>query len=366
MPVAQLILRDEKGSALTHAETDRNWRRLRDAINALEALGAITFNSDGTLKTSSVGTNALVNRSVTVNKLAFNSHFYLVATGTADALEVSNLSGPDGVPTLKMGGLVIGSVLYVKTGAAPNTGAATLKVDDLAAAPIVKLGGTALYGGDLPASSIAILLCDGTSFVLLNVLSNVADPAIIALLQASIASASWLGNVAIPTQVVLNYGALSPWTAPAGVTRIRAKVWGSGGGGDTSYGGGAGGYGEGVFTVVPGNAYAVVIGQGQTPNVDGEASSLGALISATGGLKGGSNGLGGTSAANINVAGGAGALDISGGFGGDAGGGGGAGGPMSVLGESGAVPGGGSGVYTAVVGTATGGHGRIIIEYYAP
>ena len=53
---------------------------------------------------------------------------------------------------------------------------------------------------------------------------------------------------------------------PANVTEIQVKVWGAGGGGSnysSQYGtGGAGGYVSGSISVVPGTAYAIMVGQG--------------------------------------------------------------------------------------------------------
>jgi len=89
------------------------------------------------------------------------------------------------------------------------------------------------------------------------------------------------------------------FTVPNGVTKIRARVWGGGGGGGGSATGGAGGggcgggYGEGVFTVTPGQAIAVTVGAGGLPGVEnvkngtaGGTSSVGTLISSTGGAGG--------------------------------------------------------------------------------
>lgn len=78
------------------------------------------------------------------------------------------------------------------------------------------------------------------------------------------------------------------FTVPAGVSKIRVRVVGAGGGrgnGGVGGGGGGGGYAHGVFTVTPGQSFPVTVGIGGN-QVDGGASSFGALISATGGKKG--------------------------------------------------------------------------------
>lgn len=89
------------------------------------------------------------------------------------------------------------------------------------------------------------------------------------------------------------------WIAPAGVTRIRARVWGAGGGGGgtsngAAAGGAGGGYAEGFFAVTPGTSYAVTVGTGgaagsgaPTAGGNGGTSSVGALLGATGGAGGG-------------------------------------------------------------------------------
>ncbi|WP_431281671.1 hypothetical protein ACQW02_20000 [Humitalea sp. 24SJ18S-53] len=119
------------------------------------------------------------------------------------------------------------------------------------------------------------------------------------------------------------YVANGSFTVPAGVRRIRGRGWGAGGGGagniNTSSGvsgGGGGGYAEGYFDVVPGQVLAVTIGVagvGGTNVVSGNGTvggttSLGALLSATGGGPGlysnASGGLGGVgSGGQLNIGG---------------------------------------------------------------
>lgn len=86
------------------------------------------------------------------------------------------------------------------------------------------------------------------------------------------------------------------FVVPAGVTKIRPRLWAPGGGGGGSVaqsgsagsGGGAGGYAEGVFAVTPGQTIVITIGSpGAAGNGTGGglggASSVGSLLSATGG-----------------------------------------------------------------------------------
>jgi hypothetical protein len=98
---------------------------------------------------------------------------------------------------------------------------------------------------------------------------------------------------------LLSFRSSTTWTAPAGVTRVRVRVWGAAGGsgggsGAASVGGGGsgGGYSESVFAVVPGTAYTITIGAagaGGGIGLSGSAggtTSFASFISATGGTPG--------------------------------------------------------------------------------
>jgi hypothetical protein len=89
------------------------------------------------------------------------------------------------------------------------------------------------------------------------------------------------------------FAATGSWTAPTGVTRVRATVVGGGGGGSTStcgtYGGN-GGVAIGIYTVTPGTSYSITIGAGgaATGNTSaaGGTTSFASFCSATGGAGG--------------------------------------------------------------------------------
>ena len=117
------------------------------------------------------------------------------------------------------------------------------------------------------------------------------------------------------------------WRAPQGVRWARVRVVGAGGGGgggDSNYsggGGGAGGYAEGIVQVVPGESYAITIGQGGAGNIAGQTgraggdTAFGGLVRASGGKGGGSanpNSYGGAPGAGVS-----GSLLQAGGYGGD-------------------------------------------------
>lgn len=108
---------------------------------------------------------------------------------------------------------------------------------------------------------------------------------------------------------------------PAGVSKIMVEVRGGGGGGGkgdngtaVGQGGSGGGYGMGIFSVTPGSTHGVTVGAGGlgsnggtcTVGGPGGTSSLGLLISATGGGGGGGCGTSstpGSSTAPLNFSG---------------------------------------------------------------
>jgi hypothetical protein len=109
------------------------------------------------------------------------------------------------------------------------------------------------------------------------------------------------------------------WTVPPNVTNICVEVWGGGGNGGmniSSYspfgggGGGGGAYGYQCLAVVPGTVLTVTVGG------PSGTSSVGGLISATGGAPGmdatttsnGAGGAGGVSTATYNISGSSGLL----------------------------------------------------------
>ncbi|QEL26162.1 hypothetical protein FQV39_28790 [Bosea sp. F3-2] len=159
-----------------------------------------------------------------------------------------------------------------------NTGDATLAIAGLPGTKsILRPGGAALVPGDIGAGGILAVTFDGTAFQMMG------------LTQPS----------AFNRAIYSTPGTFS-WTCPAGVFRVRAKVWSGGGGGGGSSGaansiasaGGGGEYREGEFAVVPGTAYPVIVGArgasgagGGSPGNGGNggSSSFGAFITALGG-----------------------------------------------------------------------------------
>ena len=166
------------------------------------------------------------------------------------------------------------------------------------------------------------------------------------------------------------------WTAPAGVTKARVRVWGGGGIGNAGYssgqqasdcaGGGGGGYAESVISVTPGMSYNIIVGAGGDTNTfTGGNSSFnpqsGALVSANGGGYGDAGytptgGTGGTAVGQISITGGSGQTAYTGGL------------PISCPGGSspnggnaGIVPGGGGNSSGSPVRHGAG--GAVVLEY---
>lgn len=203
---------------------------------------------------------------------------YAVAAGTANAMTATLVPAPDNLAS------IVGSLFRLRTGASANgAGGVTLNLNGFGALAVTKLDSTPLLAGDLPANSIAEFSYTGTAFMLMSAGS--------------------------PNKPVVNGVALYStagtfsWVCPAGVTKVRAKIWGGGGGGGgsgtaagsaaTSAGGA--GYAEKVLDVVPGTSYAVVVGAGGTAGPGGGSpaaggtggtSSFGGVLSATGGTGG--------------------------------------------------------------------------------
>lgn len=284
---------------------------------------------------------------------------FFSAAGTANALTIA--------PSPAFASMVdlVGVPLRIMVGIT-STGAATLNVNGLGAYPICRPTGAPTQAGDLLAGTLVEILSDGATFCL------TAPPAAI---QGGTAAFQASGTLTVPT----------------GVTQIICQVWGAGGGGASGSasgaagsGGGGGGYAYGTFRVTPGQVIPVTVGtggasvSGATNGNTGGTTSIGSLISATGGGGGFYSG-GGTqpsvgsagngSGGQVNLQGQSGGASqmigsvIISGFGGAAGLGG-AGGPGStVSGGSGGGPGGGGagGVYPNP--SSNGAGGMAIITY---
>ena len=164
-----------------------------------------------------------------------------------------------------------------------------------------------------PSSSVNNLVLDASGNVTAGAALTVTGAATIGGVNAVAVAPGTSGNVLTSTgsawassapagggQVRSQlFTASGTWTAPTGVTQVRALVKGSGGGSagvgpcGASAGAGNGGFAYGVYTVVPGTAYTVTIGTagaGATTNgagtfgATGGTVSFGSFASATGGI----------------------------------------------------------------------------------
>lgn len=248
-------------------------------------------------------------------------------------------------------------------------------------AKTVSLGG--ITSPQIAAGQLVRTLNGLTDDVVLGAGNNITLTKTGNTLQISAAGASF-GTSGIPKMQVFTTSGV--FTVPDGANRIMVKAWGGGGGGGASSGnysgggGGGGGFGEDIFTVTPGTPYTVTVGAGGlagqasgTAAQNGEPSSFGALLFASGGIGArnasqgtgpGSGGTGGSSSATLSASGAQGSggaqgtsgVGVAGGAGGAAsqGGGGGGGGlgynvtnpPANYPGNPGgigAIPGGGGG-----------------------
>lgn len=254
--------------------------------------------------------------------------------------------------------------------ATTNTGNSTLTVNGLATTVIKNPDLTTLAPGQLVAGSIVEFKFDGTQFQLAGPVSY--HPGF-SNMQAFTSSGTF--------------------TVPAGVTKIKVRVWGGGGGGGgvngtaQSSGGSGGGYSEGIFAVTPGAVLTVTIGAGgaggngtPTNGTSGGTTSVTGCNSATGGGPGSASSSGGQSTTTSGGSGSGGTINLGGTSGSGSitnGGGSGGGSPLGApsspvgsiggTGSGGSVPG-GAGAGTANIGAGgfaggAGGAGMAIIEY---
>lgn len=149
LSVPKLTLRAVKGSPLTNDEMDANLQVLKDFANGLSALLGTSLNSDGTLKVSVIPETSLNDRIISQRKLKTDFNFASLSTGAANTFAVTF------VPAITS--YTNGQVFFIAAHQ-PNTGAATLQVDALAAVPILKLGGLPLLGGEIISSGVFVVV----------------------------------------------------------------------------------------------------------------------------------------------------------------------------------------------------------------
>jgi hypothetical protein len=132
--------------------------------------------------------------------------------GAADAYTATTVNAYPSLTTLTVGDLFIASINV------SNTGATTLAMNGLAAAPVT-IGLTPLVGGELVANSTYIFVWDGTRFRLLN--GSQLPPEAVTVAQFVYQETSGTAAVAI---------AAGTTTIPFGTT-LQSQTWASLGGG---------------------------------------------------------------------------------------------------------------------------------------
>lgn len=137
--------------------------------------------------------------------------------------------------------------------------------------------------------------------------AGTADTDAVNVLQARTLTASF------STRAQYAAAGTTPFIVPAGVSKVKVRLWGGGGGGGvpgnaaTLFGGGGGAYAEATLTVTAGESLTVIVGAGGAPAAVGGDSIVqrGAtvLMRANGGTQGSTTGVGGTYTFDASVIG---------------------------------------------------------------
>lgn len=219
----------------------------------------------------------------------------ITQTGTGPVLRVQDSADPDSTPFIIDNAGNVGVGTATPTAQIEATGAVKLGSLTLTSTPLpVASGGT----GQATLTANNVLIGAGTSsvtFVAPGTSGNVLTSD----------GTSWvsqaLTTIQLREQLFLSSGT---WVAPANVTQVQLVVVGAGGGGGggntgipgDGAAGGIAGVAVGSATVVPGTSYTVTVGTGGTGGTlnnngtGGGTSSFDALMSATGGGAGLTNG----------------------------------------------------------------------------
>src|SRR5580765_443378 len=192
---------------------------------------------------------------------------YFVDTGGSDTI-VCSTGG-----LLPLAAYTPGLLVHVKKVNSANTSTGpTINIDGLGPKVITKLDGGLIEVGALAAHGLLALCFDAVNntFIFLNGIGTSPGPPPTSPDQVVMEAA------AFPHQQIFMTPGNFTFTVPAGVTKVRAQVWGGGGSGGTGLGttegggytsaggsgGGGGGYALKVCTVTPGSVIAVTVGAG--------------------------------------------------------------------------------------------------------
>ena len=307
---------------------------------------------------------------------AFTTAAYTLAwTGPTVAPTGGNTSAPLNVTStgqIKDGGITVGGALATSSlGLNVYNGFSLFGFG--ASTTTIPTGLVANFNGGVGASQY----CDKSGL-------NCSDPASIA---TAVSNSGGVSSTTVPNGIA-TFTASGSWVAPAGVNRVKVRVWGGGAGGGAGSatanlwygkGGGAGGYAESIVTVIPGNSYAITIGAGgvgqnNNDGTDGGVSRFSTFVTANGGARGtrASNSTsvtaGGTASGTISMIGGTGQGYYYGEGGNSPMGGQGGHGGAPIGGSNGSNAsepgggGGGGGGTTSYIG-GSGAKGRVVVEF---
>lgn len=189
-----LIKRLVIGRKILPSEEDGNMTDIEDSVNDLHGIIGVVLKPNGDLKDDAVSTASIKNRNVTLDKLAFLSSFYSIATGTGNAIAIS-------FDLLPLAAYSSGLFFQVRTIADSVDGAVTLAVDGLAPVPVKVAAAGGLIdppAGALRANGIYLFSHDGNGHF---------------ILENPTQSAETTRGIVItgPTSIVIDSGIL-PWT----------------------------------------------------------------------------------------------------------------------------------------------------------
>lgn len=178
---------------------------------AAAAASDINTGTDDTLPLTSLGLQGSTYQS------RYNTKTYAASTTAANTYTATL------TPAITTYGTVSALVIYIKFTNA-NTGAATINLNTLGAVAMIRLDGMALLAGDIPAGGVAMLLWNGTAFILLNPV-NIGSTAATVSTMAFWDSAKKLVSIAyaVLADFITGTDATKPLTV-AGFVSFRSLV----------------------------------------------------------------------------------------------------------------------------------------------
>lgn len=195
-----------------------------------------------------------------IARISSAAHFG-VDNGAVNTHVVVSPYGPAG---FTMPGALFRGMAVLFRAIATNTGATTLNAFGLGAKPVVDHNADQLVGGEIVIRRPLVLHYEPS---IGSAGAWMLEPWSNALVVAGAAGGGSIitggpGGTGLTMRLAFRYiGADQQFIVPAGITSIKAKLWGAGGGGHNNAAGGPGGYTEGVIAVTPGTTLKIVVGQ---------------------------------------------------------------------------------------------------------